>query len=84
MSNFHKDNRVIIVSGDQDFYQLCNSNIQVWSPIKKILVNVDDVRSIFGCHPINFPIYKALLGDASDNIPGISGVGPKTIIKYLK
>lgn len=83
MSNANMGNRVIIASGDQDFYQLCSDMVQVWSPIKKILVNVSDVQTMFGCHPINMPIYKALLGDKSDNIPGIRGVGPKTIIKHL-
>lgn len=77
-------NKVTIVSGDQDFYQLCSDNVTVWSPIKKLLIGVNQVKSLYGTHPINFPIVKSIMGDASDNIPGISGIGLKTIIKYLR
>jgi 5'-3' exonuclease len=40
MRHMHAGDKVTIVSGDQDFYQLCDDNVFVWSPIKKILVGI--------------------------------------------
>jgi len=54
---------------------LCSETVQVWNPIKKVLMTKDMVIQKYNCHPINFPIYKSLIGDSSDNIPGIKGIG---------
>lgn len=77
------NNKVTIVSSDRDFYQLCSKNISVYEPIKRITITQRDVIAKYDCHPINFPLYKALLGDTSDNIPGIKGLGQKTIKKFF-
>lgn len=76
-------NKITIVSTDRDFYQLVDDRIQVWSPIKKKMYDVDAVHEEFGVHPNNMVIYRSFTGDASDNIPGVNGIGPKTILKLI-
>jgi len=76
-------NKTIIASSDKDFYQLCSKDIQVWNPINKVLITEAYVIQKYNCHPINFSLYKCLVGDTSDNIVGVKGLGNKTIIKYF-
>jgi len=72
-----------IVSTDKDFYQLIDDRIKVWNPITKILIDKSKVLELYdGVKPNNFALYKSLLGDRSDNIPGIRGLGEKTILKH--
>jgi 5'-3' exonuclease len=75
--------KITIVSTDRDFYQLVDDRIQVWSPIKKKMYDVAAVHEEFGVHPNNMVIYRSFTGDASDNIPGVNGIGPKTILKLI-
>jgi len=75
--------KITIVSTDKDFYQLVDDRIQVWSPIKKKMYDVEAVHKEFGVHPNNMVIYRSFTGDASDNIPGVNGIGPKTILKLI-
>jgi DNA polymerase-1 len=75
--------KITIVSTDRDFYQLVDNRIQVWSPIKKKMYDVDAVHDEFGVHPNNMVVYRSFTGDASDNIPGVHGIGPKTILKLV-
>lgn len=75
--------KITIVSTDRDFYQLISPTIQVWSPIKKKMYDEQALLDEFGVHPNNYVIYRTFTGDTSDNIPGVSGIGPKTIIKTL-
>lgn len=74
----------IIVSVDQDFLQLVNDNISVYSPIKDILITRANFFDIVDVEIKDFLKYKALLGDKSDNIPGIPKVGEKTAKKIIK
>ena len=76
-------NEVTIMSADKDFYQLISEKVQVYSPTKKKTYKVNDVLEEFNVHPNNFLTYKALLGDNSDNLPGIRGLGPKKIFKMF-
>jgi DNA polymerase-1 len=75
--------KITIVSTDRDFYQLVDDRIQVWSPIKKKMYDVDAVLEEFNVHPNNMVLYRAFTGDKSDNIPGVMGIGPKTILKLI-
>ncbi len=75
------ESQCFIMSSDKDFLQLITDRIHVWSPTKKKLYYVDDVFEEFGVYPTNFALYKAIIGDPSDNIPGIDGVGAKTLLK---
>ena len=75
--------KVTIVSTDRDFYQLISPKLQVWSPIKKKMYDENTLLEEFGVHPNNYVIYRTFTGDASDNIPGVDGIGPKTILKIF-
>lgn len=71
----------VIMSSDRDFLQLVNDTTLVWSPTKKKLYNREEVYNEYGIWPKNLLLYRALSGDKSDNIPGIDGVGLKTLLK---
>ncbi len=71
----------MIVSSDKDFLQVVDQNIEVYSPIKKKTYGKKEVQEELGMIPENYLIMKALLGDNSDNLTGIKGLGPKTLLK---
>lgn len=73
----------IIVSSDKDMYQLLDDTTKIYSLHKKTYVTIPDVVEEFRVQPNNFAIAKALCGDVSDNIPGIKGLGFKTVAKSL-
>jgi len=74
---------VVIMSSDKDFLQLVDHRINIWSPTKKKLYTPELIKEEYGISSTNFIWYRALDGDKSDNIPGIGGVGLKTLKKYL-
>lgn len=82
--------QVIILTGDRDMLQLVNHKVLVLAPIigvtKMILFDEEKVKEKYGLEPHQFVDYKSLVGDSSDNYPGVTGVGPKTasdlITKY--
>ena len=76
--------KVTIVSSDKDFYQLINKNIEVYAPIKKKTFTKDNIVEEIKVLPENYNIIKALLGDNSDNLPGVKGLGIKTILAEWK
>jgi 5'-3' exonuclease len=84
-SDYFKDKgtQAYIMSSDKDFFQLVNDDIHIWSPTKKKLYFTQDVQEELGLPPQNVAIYKALVGDSSDNIPGVQGVGLKSLLKCL-
>ena len=75
------DSKVIIVSSDKDFLQLVNENVTVWRPMEKTYYTKQLIEEKFGCLAENFILYKVLMGDNSDKIPGIKGLGEKGIFK---
>jgi len=75
------DSEIIILSTDQDYLQLVNENIKVWSPMRKILYDSDTIQKEYNVHPKNFLLCKTFMGDDSDNIPGVRGVGLPTLLK---
>ena len=83
LSHNINDHDITIVTVDQDMYQLINENVSVYSPIKKITVNNTNFEQVTGVSRDNFLSYKALIGDKSDNIPGVPRVGKKTALKIL-
>lgn len=72
-----------IMSTDKDFLQLVSNRIHVWSPTKKKYYFEDTVLEDFEIPAHNFLVYRTMKGDDSDNIPGIKGVGVKTLKKKL-
>lgn len=74
----YPDDRVIIVSTDEDFHQLVQDNVNIYSPIKKILYTQKNYQRLMGIPQDRFLTYKILKGDSSDGIGGIPGIGEKT------
>ncbi len=75
------DYEKIIMSTDKDFLQLIDKNTKVWSPTKKRLYTVDNMTEDYEVPAHNWAVYRSLTGDVSDNIPGVKGMGLKTIKK---
>jgi len=73
--------KVTIVSSDKDYLQIVNENIEVYSPIKRKTYKTKEVLQELGVPPENYLIMKALLGDDSDNLSGVKGLGVKTLLK---
>lgn len=83
LSAAKKQVEVTIVSGDKDFAQLIRPNIKMLDTMKDHVYDVDGVKEKWGVRPDQIIDYLALTGDASDNVPGVKGVGPKTALKLL-
>tara|TARA_Y100000768_G_scaffold113610_1_gene83749 strand:+ start:1352 stop:4078 length:2727 start_codon:yes stop_codon:yes gene_type:complete len=77
-----------IVSGDKDMLQMVNDNIIVYSPGNRFKPTTkfqkDNVKEKMGVYPNRVIDLLSLIGDSSDNIPGVRGVGPKTAIKLIE
>lgn len=68
----------VIVSTDKDFLQLVSDQVFVYNPIKRQLITPSNFKEITGVAIQGYLAYKMMLGDSSDNIPGINGIGEKT------
>lgn len=86
----HAGHEVLIVSSDKDFAQIVGEKIKMMLPPPTAnpklgwrLLDAPGVAEKFGVPPAQIAEYLALVGDTSDNIPGINGVGPKTAAKWL-
>ncbi|MEK7551666.1 MAG: 5'-3' exonuclease H3TH domain-containing protein [Patescibacteria group bacterium] len=79
---------VIILSGDRDLLQLVNPHVLMLAPVVGItnmtLFDVNKVKEKYGLNPLQIIDYKALVGDNSDNYPGVTGIGPKTASNLLQ
>ena len=73
----------IIVSNDKDFMQLCDEETVLLRPTKKVILNKHSIVEETGVHPTNMALARAIIGDASDNLPGIKGAGFATVAKRL-
>ena len=73
---------VVIVTGDRDILQLINDRIKLYMPVAGLinakLYDAMAAKERMGVPPDQIPDYKALVGDPSDNYPGVAGIGPKT------
>ncbi len=76
-------NEVFIVTADKDMLQLVDEHIKIYDPIKDKVLDDAYVREKFGVGPERVTEFMALTGDATDNIPGIRGVGEKTARELL-
>ncbi len=75
---------VYIVTGDKDMCQSVSPRVRLYDSMKEKITEEKDVIERFGVGPSQFPEIIALMGDASDNIPGVPGIGAKTAVKLLK
>ena len=80
--------RVTVVSGDRDVLQLANDRIRIAVPHKGYqatqYLGPDEVLAHYGIRPDQVVCYKGLVGDTSDNLPGVTGIGPKTAAQLLQ
>ena len=81
--NKQKNVEVIISSGDKDLAQLVNKNVTLINSMDDKVLDIDGVYKKFGVYPKQMFDYLVLVGDTSDNIPGVENIGPKTAIKLL-
>ena len=79
---------VLLVTGDRDYLQLIDENVNVILTVKGITqtkrFGIEEVKEKYGVTPIELIDVKGLMGDSSDNIPGVPGVGEKTALKLIK
>lgn len=75
------NSQCIIVSSDKDYYQLLSDRVIQWSPGQKKFIGPTEVLNKFGISVENFCLARAIAGDKSDNLSGITGAGFKTISK---
>lgn len=82
----HKDFSGTIVSSDRDLLQLISDNVDVKLLKQKDFIRMDHETFLetYGIEPIRIIDLKSLMGDASDNIPGVKGIGEKTALKLLQ
>ncbi len=78
------DIEVFIVSGDKDFAQLLKPKVWILDSMKDVQIGPAEALEKWGVKPEFFTDYLGLIGDSSDNIPGVPGVGPKTALKLLE
>jgi len=81
-----KDIQVYILTGDRDSYQLVRDNVSVLylSTKETTVIDTEKVREKYGVEPKDLIEVKALMGDTSDNIPGVKGIGEKTAIDLIQ
>lgn len=75
--------KVTIVSGDKDLMQLMDGNVELIDPIKNRVLTHEDVLKKFGVLPNKVADVQALMGDSTDNVPGVPGIGPKTASELI-
>ena len=75
---------VVMVTGDKDFMQLVTGNTIIWDPMKDKVIDADAIRKEYGIEPDQMVDVMGLSGDASDNIPGVPGIGQKTALSLIK
>jgi len=75
--------KVVVISGDKDLLQLVNEDIIVWDPMKDEVMDSGGVKKKYNVDPGKLLDLFALMGDKSDNIPGVPGVGPKSAEKLI-
>ena len=80
--------RVTIVTGDRDAFQLASDKVKISIPhsgyMQPEYMGPDEIFAKYGIRPDQVPAYKGLVGDSSDNLPGVKGIGPKTASELLQ
>ncbi len=74
---------VIIVSSDKDLLQLVGGRVVMWDPMKDKMIDSGEVHQKYNVGPERLLDVFALIGDSSDNVPGVAGIGPKTAEKLI-
>ena len=75
---------VVLVTADKDFSQLVSKKVRIWDPMKNAEIGPAEVEARWGVPPEKFVDIQALMGDSTDNIPGVPGIGEKTAVALIK
>ncbi|HFC98529.1 MAG TPA: DNA polymerase I [Thermosulfurimonas dismutans] len=75
---------VVIVAGDRDLFPLVSERVYIWDPIREKTITPEEVLRRYGLPPEKIPEMRALAGDASDNLPGVRGIGEKTACTLIR
>lgn len=78
-----KDNEVILVTSDKDYYQMLSKNVSIYDGMKQQVITEYDFKNMTGLNPIQWVDVGALMGDDGDHIEGVPGWGDKTAIKEV-
>ena len=74
----------VISTGDKDLAQIVNKNIRLVNTMSDTILDPEGVKNKYGVPPERIIDYLTLIGDSSDNVPGVPKVGPKTAVKWLE
>lgn len=83
-TEYSKKDEVLIVTTDKDLFQIINENIKIYQAGKDKIFDARETEEKFGVLPEQIVDYLSLLGDTSDNVPGVKGIGEKTAAKLIK
>ena len=85
-ARYKEERPVVIVGADKDLCQCLDSSVVLWDPSmkKEKLTTLVDFTERENLRPDQWPDFQALVGDKTDNIPGVPGIGPKTALGYLR
>lgn len=79
-----QDNHAVVITVDKDMMQLVQPRVRIFNPMKRMYVDRDEVISYWGVPPEQVVDVMALAGDASDGVPGVPGIGPKTAANWIQ
>jgi DNA polymerase-1 len=79
----HHQFNVVVSTGDKDLAQLVNKHVTLINTMTNEKLDIEGVKNKFGLMPNQIIDYLTLIGDTSDNVPGVEKVGPKTALKWL-
>lgn len=85
-ARFRSERPVVIIGADKDLKQCLADNVVLWDPgaREEKITTLATFREAEGMEPSSWPDYQAIIGDSSDNIPGVPGIGPKTASELFK
>jgi DNA polymerase I len=75
---------VVMVTGDKDFKQLVSEAVTIWDPMKDQVLDLHSVKAAYKIEPDQLIDVMGLWGDASDNVPGVPGIGEKTALALIQ
>lgn len=84
VQQYKNDYKIVIIASDKDLYQLLDANTFIFDPFKEKVTNLQEYETSLGFSVDKLPFYFSLLGDTSDNIPGVKGIGKVTATELVK
>ena len=81
---FSNNFEIIIVGADKDLMQIVSNNVKIWDGKSDEFFGPDYVKNKYGVEPKNMCDFLSLVGDSSDNVPGVDGIGPKTAARLIE